>query len=271
VAFLDGDDWWAGDKLPQVLEAFEKNLGLGVVGHAIFEVDSESGRTLQIRPQGNSILRLSSLIGAVEFSHMKCFLGTSRMAIRKGVLEQVLPIPQELVVEADEFVFTLAVAIGGAIVLETPLTYYRLHANNLFQFRLGDKVKARRKRGVMECLVRELPSRLLAHGVPQDAVDAIIRPVWIDAKRLRLALDGGKPWDTFCVERTAYRLAYKKASLAYRAFKALVLIGTLLIPARLFFRMKDWYAAKGLRRLRKVLGEPTSAATVIQTTVENGT
>src|SRR5437899_11785569 len=32
LAFLDGDDWWARGKLRSVLEAFDRNPGVGVVG-----------------------------------------------------------------------------------------------------------------------------------------------------------------------------------------------------------------------------------------------
>jgi len=264
VAFLDGDDWWAKDKLRLVLDTFANNPEVGAVGHSIFEADLESGRTMPIRPLGECHLRLSSHEEASLFSQLKCFLGTSRVTIRKAVLNQVLPIPEELVVEADEFMFTLAVAIGGAVVLDQPLTYYRLHANNLFQFRVGDEGKVRRKRDVMSCLARELPPRLALLGVPCKVIDTIIKPVRIDGERLRLTLGDGKPWDTLRVERAAYSTAYRKTSFAYRVFKSLVLLSTLLMPPRQFYRVKSWYAAKGLRRLRKILGEPTPAAPILE-------
>jgi hypothetical protein len=186
------------------------------------------------------------------------------MSVRKKILGRIVPFPEALVVEADEFMFTLAVAVGGALVLDLPLTYYRLHANNLFQFRAGDEKKVRQKRDVMTCLSRELPSRLALLGVKGDAIDTIIRPVWIDAERLRLTCDGGRPWDTFRVERAAYTAAYKKTSLPYRTFKAMVLLSTLVMPPRAFYRAKSWYAAKGLRRMRRVLGEPIPAAPILE-------
>lgn len=264
VAFLDGDDWWVKDKLPLVLDAFASNPDVGVVGHSIFEADEKSGRALPIRPHGERRLRLSNPEEAMLFSQLRCFLGTSRVTIRKAVLSQILPIPDELVVEADEFMFTLAVAMGGAVVLERPLTYYRLHADNLFQFRAGDERKVRRKRDVMSCLERELPPRLALLGVQPNIIDTIIKPVWVDAERLRLTLGEGKPWETFRVERAAYSTAYRETSLAYRAFKSLVLLSTLLMPPRQFYRAKNWYAAKGLRRMRKILGEPTPAAPILE-------
>ncbi len=264
VAFLDGDDWWAKDKLRTVLDAFAGNPDCGAVGHGIFEADSASGRAVPIRPQAEYRLRLATAEDATLFSQLKCFLGTSRLAVRRSVLTRVLPIPEELKVEADEFMFTLAAAIGGAIVLQRPLTYYRLHDGNLFQFRTGDEAKLRRKRDVMGCLVRDLPPRLAAVGAPRNVIEAVVKPVWVEAERLRLTCGGGNPWDTFRLEKAAYAAAYKETSLAYRAFKVMVLLSTLLAPPRQFYRAKAWYAARGLRNVRRVLGEPIPAAPILE-------
>jgi len=254
VAFLDADDWWEKAKLRRVLETFEKNPNLGVVGHAIWEVHSGNGTVKVICPEKERVLELSTREEALLFRQWKCLLGTSRLAIRKEVLMHVLPIPAGLVVEADEFMFTLAAAISGAIILEQPLTYYRLHANNLFQFSSRDETKIRRKRDVLYCLGRELPARLSTVGVPPATLEAIMEPIWVEGGRLSLILGEGKPLDTFRIERAAYRLRreHEPATLADRAFNALALGGALLMPPRMFYRSKDWYAARDLGRLRRL-------------------
>ena len=38
VAFLDGDDWWAKQKLSVVAETFEANPEIAAVGHGFYEV-----------------------------------------------------------------------------------------------------------------------------------------------------------------------------------------------------------------------------------------
>ena len=38
VAFLDGDDWWASNKLARVCEALAANPSVGIVGHGIITV-----------------------------------------------------------------------------------------------------------------------------------------------------------------------------------------------------------------------------------------
>lgn len=191
-------------------------------------------------------------------------MGTSRVSVRMPVLERILPIPELLLIEADEFMNTLAVAVAGAIVLDQPLTHYRLHPGNLFHSRGADSAKLRRKYDAMACLVRELPQRLSALGVSPEVVEAVVEPVWAEAERLGLTLNGGKPWQTFRVERKDFQLAYKDAGYGYRLFKAAVLGLTLVLPPRQFYRLKEWYAAKGLRKLRRVVGEPTPAAPIVE-------
>jgi len=117
-------------------------------------------------------------------------------------------------------------------------------------------------------LLRTLPSRLAELGVAPEVVQAVLEPVWVDAERIRLRLDGGWPWDTFRVERAAYRLAYRDADFGYGLFKAAALALTALLPPRRFYRFRQWYAEKNLRELRKIIGEPTPAAPVIERRME---
>jgi hypothetical protein len=39
---------------------------------------------------------------------------------------------------------------------------------------------------------------------------------------------------------------------------------SLLMPPRHFYRLRQWYATKGLRRFRKILGEPQPMAPIIE-------
>jgi glycosyltransferase involved in cell wall biosynthesis len=264
VAFLDGDDWWAKEKLPIVLECLEKNPEIGSVGHGFYEVHDGEISSGTVIPQRTQRLQLHDRAGAELFRQLRPFLGTSKVTIRKRVLERVLPIPEALVIEADEYMFTLAAAVAGALVLNKPLFYYRFHSGNLFQFEVGDSEKLRRKQRVLACLVRELPPVLRAAGVSEDVVRPLIEPVWIQAERLRLSLDGGSPWDTFQVERADSRIAYKNASVGYHLFKTLVYGLTLILPPRRFYELRKWYTATGLRRVRRLLGEPIPAAPILE-------
>jgi hypothetical protein len=198
------------------------------------------------------------------FRHLAGFLGTSKMTIRRSVLNKILPIPVELNIEADEYIFTLAPAIAPAMVLNEALFYYGFHAGNLFQFQQYEPAKTRRKMGVLEVLVRDLPPKLREFGVAEDVIQQVFRGTRVEIERMRLGLDGGSSLRTFAVERTAYEIAYRKVTWRHKLFQAFVLAQTLLLPPRLFYRLRRWYSEKGLHRLRGWTGNPVPVIQMVE-------
>ncbi len=269
VAFLDGDDWWSRNKLSAVVDAFEKNPQAGVIGHGIFEIDDATGSGSALSPQQLGYFDLHGDEGAQKFRNFMCFLGTSRVAIRRSLLEKVLPIPEAIVVEADEFMSAIAIAFGGAYLLAAPLTYYRLHDQNQYQFATADLSRRRRKMNALAALEQQLPARLSAAGVSASAVNIIVEPIHIAAGQMKLILDGGMPWETYRLERALFRLAYRKTTLGYRAWKELSLALALFVPPRWFYRLRDWYAKRNLRRFRGATGEPVPAAPIRDVPIEH--
>jgi glycosyltransferase involved in cell wall biosynthesis len=263
IAFLDGDDWWAKGKLKTVLNAFDANPNVGVVGHGFYEVDELTGRSIVVLPESDHRVTLNSVEDGINFRNIMCFLGTSRVAIRRKILNLVGAIPPSLVVEADEFMSTMAVARSEALLVQQPLTFYRLHPGNLYQFRDQDVVKVQRKMNVLVALSAALRQELPQARLPGCVVNAIVEPIDCEASRLKLQCIGGMSWCTFQVERTGMRLAYKHIGWKYRLFKAFVLSLTLALPPKLFYKLRAYYSKTNLRRLRKFTGEPISSGTVI--------
>ena len=254
VAFLDGDDWWEPNKLATVLAEFESDPEIGAVGHGLYEVDENGKRLFLNIPNRRYSCRLRDIDEARHFLELRSFLGTSRLAIRRAVLERILPLPENLLVEADEFLATLAAALAGCVVLDQPLTSYRFHSGNQFQYTSSDDRRHKRKAISLGCLAKDLPPRLLAAGTPNEVVEFLTLPNWIDASRLRLSLGQGWPWETVCVERAAFHHAYKKASFGYHLFRAAVLAVAGVTPPKLFYRGRAWYSRRQLARLRGVVG-----------------
>ncbi len=259
IAFLDGDDWWEPGKLAAVLTEFESHPEIGAVGHGIFEVDEKGIQLYANVPDSCYSCGLCTLDEAQRFLLLRSFLGTSRFAIRRAVLDRILPIPEALLVEADEFLFTMAVAIAGCIVLDQPLTSYRYHADNQFQFSERDDRRRERKFISLDCLAKDLPPRLRATGVSKEIVEFLTLPNWIDSTRARLSLGRGWSWETVRVERRAFDSVHKNASLSYRLFHFGVLAAAALLPPRLFYRARDSYTARGFAKVRGYLAEPPSA------------
>ncbi len=270
VAFLDGDDWWAKNKLQRVMAAFEKNLHAGSIGHGIVEVDSAANSSVALSPELTGYFDLASDEGAQIFRNFMAFLGTSRVSIRKRVLDKVLPLPEALVVEADEFMSAMAVAHDGAVLLPEPLTYYRLHDDNLFQFRVGDPVRMRRKLEVLACLASNLPAQLRRIGITTSAISIVVGPIRTSVSRMRLMLDGGMPWETYRVERDSLEMSYKSVSLGYRIYKEISLLLALFLPPRLYYKFRTSYAERDLRRFRSWLGEPVPRAQVSEVLLNSG-
>jgi glycosyltransferase involved in cell wall biosynthesis len=262
VAFLDGDDWWAKEKISVVTGYLESRPHIGVVGNGIYEVDSDTSQTAATIPQHNREIRFDTVSDGRFFRQMICFFGTSRLSIRRNILPRVLPVPEQLVVEADEFVSTMSVAYSAAGLIQQPLTFYRLHADNLFQVRKKDETKQRCVQKVLAALAKELRIRLHSAGITQEIIDAIVEPLDVGSKRLRLMLDGGTHWETFQAERADFRIAYKEGSLAYWLFKGFVLGCTLTLSPKNFYRLRDWYGSSNWRQIRGILGEPVPNAEI---------
>ena len=81
--------------------------------------------------------------------------------LSRAVLVRMVPLPGALLVEADEFLATLRTAFSGCIVLEQPLTSYRLHSGNQFQFAEQDPRRQQRRSAALDCQTR-FPGNLLA-------------------------------------------------------------------------------------------------------------
>ena len=97
VAFLDGDDWWAKEKLTAVAEAFERNPEIAAVGHGFYEVrDNEPPREMFV-PAKTCRLDLSSVEAARLADAGLTLLGTSRLSVRREILNRIGPVPDELV------------------------------------------------------------------------------------------------------------------------------------------------------------------------------
>jgi glycosyltransferase involved in cell wall biosynthesis len=269
IAFLDGDDWWAPQKLAHALRCLTQHPGVGVLGHGIHQVDSVLGRAIETLPTEGREISFDSLEGASFFRRAMCFFGTSRLVIRKQIATLALPIPESIVIEADEFLSIVSIANSRAFLLPDPLTFYRLHEDNLYQLRSEDPRKLRRLRQAIGSLARELPSRLASATVAPEVIRLLVHTLENGEKKLKLQLDGGMPWETFEVERAERHYSYSGGSLGYRIFEFVSLGLTLLMPPRRFYQLQSWYGSSRLKRWRGVVGEPIPRARVSETLLES--
>ena len=131
VAFLDGDDYWLPGKLRHVAAEFERHPEAGMVYHNFF----------YRRDSSRDALSNSGLAGVSGFlpesrKTLLCytFYPTSTLAFRRGVLQRLLPIPQDLIVQADAHLSACVVFVAPIVYFDEPLTVYRVHKGNLWNW-----------------------------------------------------------------------------------------------------------------------------------------
>jgi glycosyltransferase involved in cell wall biosynthesis len=241
IAFLDGDDWWHPRKLQAVVSFLLQNPSVGMVGHGIVEVSPDGSRHT-LRPRELVRFTLKSESGPATFKQVTCFLGTSRLTCRRNVLGRLLPIPEALVIEADEYLFTLGGAVAEVAVLDEALCCYRLHGDNLYQFGDYDPARLLRKHSVVAKLAEALPDALTALGVPHASAHEVVENTAHDARRLGLAANGGQFGAAFRVEWAIMRAYPGQSPLARWPVKALMLLLALALPPKFFYRLRHRYS-----------------------------
>jgi GT2 family glycosyltransferase len=262
IAFLDGDDWWASNKLTQVVQTMAQYPAVGIVGHGIVMSYLDNRQEVLTLRDGFHF-RADTLKGAKCFLLRRAFLGTSRMTIRAALLREIGPIPESIEIEADEYLFTLAAVLADARILPEPLAHYRLHDSNAFLFSKSDPQRARKKQRVLAALAQGLKSRLDSLGLDGRVRHALVNVVQAEADQLRLRLDGGWPWETVLAEWLVYRAWHEDASRSHQVFKALTLLPALALPPRVYFDVREkiihnraylrarkrWLPMRGLRHV----------------------
>jgi glycosyltransferase involved in cell wall biosynthesis len=238
VAFLDGDDWWTPNKLSAVVGAFSTNPAVGLVGHSITEVLADGARRSELVRDAPRF-RIDSLAGARIFRQRKSFLGTSRMAYRGDLLRRIGPVPEALVIEADEFLFTLGALFSEVLLLREPLTFYRLQGQNLFQLSNHNLASLRRKHAVLMALAVALRRRFTEEQVPPEICQVVLDAVQIEADVLRLSLGDGSPLDTFRTELRNYDLHHQSASLFRRSLKCVSVVPALFLSPKNYNALKQ--------------------------------
>ena len=251
VAFLDGDDWWAPGKLRRVTDVFAAEPTVGLVGHGIKETLA-SGAVRTVAPEKDERLRLCSLRTAQVFRLRKSYLGTSRMTIRADLARKILPVPEALVIEADEYLFTLAAAKSEIIILREALTHYRIHGGNLYLASGNGITGLRRKQKVMETLANSFRIVLPAMGISADTIECVVEIVQAEADQMRLMADGGRPWETFRTEKKIYEVLHADAPRNHRYFRMVTTLPALVLPPRRYYAVRRWLSSRSwYRRIRE--------------------
>ena len=111
------------------------------------------------------------------FAEHRCFFGASKVAYRKAILDQILPIPEGAVIEADEYLLLLAPFFADALVLNQALFHYRLHGGNMYMQGGATEASSCRLYKSLACLVENLTRKLRELGVPREIDESLLTPI----------------------------------------------------------------------------------------------
>jgi glycosyltransferase involved in cell wall biosynthesis len=267
IVFLDGDDWWAQGKLRGMADAFKADPSLGMIGHAFIESFDEQLQK-PIAPDQGVRLQVNSVETAKFFRLSRCYFGTSRLALRADLARKILPVPETLVFEADEYLFTMAAAMAPFGLMREALTYYRVHAGNLFLRAGASQSGERRKAKVLAELRKALGESLPRTDAPADAIATLLEIVDAEAAQLRLKLDGGWPWETFHTERTIYRVQHADAAFKSKIFRIISMVPALVLPPRWFYAGRQWLGAQSWYRKARQSAVPVPGFSKVRVPTE---
>lgn len=230
LCLLDSDDWWAPGKLSRVVERFEREPDLGMVQHWCQEI-GPSG------PFATKFPRLPSRYDADDFLAGRCvFTGTTGLSFRASALKRLLPVPEELRIDADSYLYNALLDAPAGNIDET-LGFRRVHGANRYAGRMRDPARLAEHRRALDILDRELERLLAGTGKtlgPEPRRARRAEELLSDLFLARYAGDFGRAWGFWKESLSQY-------SGVRRAAKGASLLLALASPAA-YLSLQDAYA-----------------------------
>ena len=162
LCLLDSDDWWAPTKLSRVVERFDREPDLGMVQHWCQEIGPDG------RPFATNFPPLPPRYDVEDFIAGRCvFTGTTGLSFRASALKKLLPVPEELRVNADSYLYN-AILDAPAGNIDSSLGFRRVHGANRYAGRMRDPERLAEHRRALAVLDRELERLLAASGRALD-------------------------------------------------------------------------------------------------------
>jgi glycosyltransferase involved in cell wall biosynthesis len=136
ICFLDADDYYSANKISKIVENFQQNPDARWLFHQLDDVDV-NGQNLEFKRQGGiaelSFLDLREKI--VKGNNLPIFPATSALCFKRDVLKRILPMPEQLLISADNFLRLTTISLSPGLLSPEKLAVHRIHGANLFEFR----------------------------------------------------------------------------------------------------------------------------------------
>src|SRR5271168_1924498 len=242
IALLDGDDVWLPGKVRAVVDEFERNPDAGLVYHPNQVWNPEKGICVNTHFHAVSGWVPGSLSRMVTYGDCS----TSGMAVRRSVVQKLLPVPEGLAIYADMYLACLMIFVAPVAARPEYLTRYRQHAENLTSFASGDRARQERRWACYAEAISQVRAWLAAHGHdPRTGeIAAFLKHQELTAQEMRFALTAPGRWEYFSFLREHAAVHRPLWTRGYRAFQA----GTSLLALALGYRgyeaLRETYRGK---------------------------
>ncbi|MBE9012744.1 glycosyltransferase [Pseudanabaenaceae cyanobacterium LEGE 13415] len=135
ICFLDADDYYFPEKAEQIVKAFQSDPELGWVFHRLKRVDAE-GQALDSEGGMNEFGKFDFRSQMLKGEAVRpIFPATSGLCFRRDILQQTLPLPEQLRISADNFLRLSAIHLAPGLLIDSELAVHRIHGSNSYESR----------------------------------------------------------------------------------------------------------------------------------------
>jgi glycosyltransferase involved in cell wall biosynthesis len=250
VAMLDADDLWLPGRVRGVLREFERHPEAAMVYNPYRFWNTQSNTYTD----DTTFYPISGYVPArvTDVLHYGCF-GTSCMALRRAMTQELFPIPTVLKVYADTYLILLMIFLAPVAAIPEHLTVYRHHGGNSTAFRGGDPERLRQRWYCYERGVAEARAWLerKGHDLHLPAPAAHFRRHELVAEEFRFLYEGAERWQLYCHLKSGIELFRPLWSVRYRIYRHLLASAGFLMGYDRFTQLRANYrGAPGALRLR---------------------
>ena len=133
ICFLDSDDIFEPQKVQEIVHVFESHPAINWCFHPLSYMESETGRVLsQYPPAPENPEQEIDFRSEINNQAKIPTWGpaTSGLCFRRSLLQQILPMPEEIGISSDYYLRYAAVSLSKGFFLNHPLTTLRVHGKN---------------------------------------------------------------------------------------------------------------------------------------------
>jgi glycosyltransferase involved in cell wall biosynthesis len=170
ICLLDADDFWLLNKLRRTVQAFASEP-VGMVSNNYELSSPDSGGNIK----SNLELVSGDISKDIDALLRYCIFPTSCLSFRRETLDRLLPMPENIRLQADAFLALLAVFVAPVSALSETLTIYRIHGQNLYSVdaAAGTRDRRRSSNAMRKAILSEMHTWFRRNGF--DTQEGIVR------------------------------------------------------------------------------------------------